>query len=204
MQGRYQIFSSVLHASLGAVLHEVHGVPYLSLLGAAPTLSLAILGELSVLLQSRVATLSKFFLLLRLLPASQALIRISRPEQLEPSTGKAKGTYSGGNRTNVYHLARLLHEGNTLPAYSVRNQRVTYTTNTTSGIKAKLFGPKTWLSILGSFMLVALFGLAINLNDGIALVAILALSLLSTLVGIGKRWSLKLQNVLHADIDVVD
>ena len=56
--------------------------------------------------------------------------------------------------------------------------RVTYTTSTTSGIKAKLFGPKTWLSILGFFMLVALFGLAINLNDGFALVAILALSLL--------------------------
>lgn len=42
-------------------------------------------------------------------------------------------------------------------------------------------------------MSTALFGLAIGLNDGFALVAILALSFLSTLVGIGNRWSLKLR-----------
>lgn len=41
-------------------------------------------------------------------------------------------------------------------------------------------------------MSVALFAIAIAQNDGFALVAILALSFLSTLVGIGNRWYLKL------------
>ena len=43
-------------------------------------------------------------------------------------------------------------------------------------------------------MSIALFAIAIALDDGFALVAILALSFLSTLVGIGNRWSLQLQN----------
>ncbi|KAI4275403.1 MAG: hypothetical protein LQ337_003273, partial [Flavoplaca oasis] len=139
-----------------------------------------------------VAALSWFFLLPRLVPAPQALIRTSRPERLEPTTGKVVGAYSGGNRDYVNYLAHLLHKGNTLPAYSVRCQKVT-STSTSSDVKAKLFGPITWLSILGFFMSTALFGLAIGLNDGFALVAILALSFLSTLVGIGNRWSLKLR-----------
>ena len=155
--------------------------------------SLAILGESSVLVQSQVAALSYFFLLPRLVPAPQALIRTSRPERLEPSTGKVVGAYSGGFRDRVNHLAHLLHEGNTLPAYSVRCEKVTYTANLSSDVKARLFGPITWLSILGFFMSAALLALAIGLNDGFALVAILALSFLSTLVGIGNRWSLKLR-----------
>ncbi|KAL9040886.1 MAG: hypothetical protein Q9180_001633 [Flavoplaca navasiana] len=153
---------------------------------------LAILGESSVLVQSQVAALSWFFLLPRLVPAPQALIRTSRPERLEPTTGKVVGAYSGGNRDYVNHLAHLLHEGNTLPAYSVRCEKVT-STSPSSDVKAKLFGPITWLSILGFFMSIALLGLAIGLDDGFALVAILALSFLSTLVGIGNRWSLKLK-----------
>ncbi|KAL8673821.1 MAG: hypothetical protein Q9168_001786 [Polycauliona sp. 1 TL-2023] len=154
---------------------------------------LAILGESSVLVQSQVAALSWFFLIPRLVPAPQALIRTTRPERLEPTTGKVVGAYSGGNRDYVNHLAHLLHEGNTLPAYSVRCEKVTYTTDTSSDVKAKAIGPVTLLSVLGFCMSVALLGLSIGLNDGFALVATLALSALSTLVGIGNRWSLKLK-----------
>ncbi|KAL8786882.1 MAG: hypothetical protein Q9213_002513 [Squamulea squamosa] len=154
---------------------------------------LAILGESSVLVQSQVAALSWFFLLPRLVPAPQALIRTSRPERLEPTRGKVVGAYSGGNRDYVNHLAHLLHEGNSLPAYSVRCEKVTNTNGTSSDVKARTFGPITWLSILGCCMSIALLGIAIGLNDGFALVAILALSSLSTLVGIGNRWSLRLK-----------
>ncbi|KAL8767987.1 MAG: hypothetical protein Q9209_005658 [Squamulea sp. 1 TL-2023] len=152
---------------------------------------LAILGESSVLVQSQVAALSYFFLLPRLVPAPQALIRTSRPERLEPTRGKAVGAYSGSNRDYVNHLAHLLHEGDSLPTYSVKCEKVTNTTGTSSDIKARTFGPTTWLSILGFCMSIALLGIAIRLNDGFALVAILALSFLSTLVGIGNRWSLR-------------
>ncbi|KAL8995719.1 MAG: hypothetical protein Q9169_004613 [Polycauliona sp. 2 TL-2023] len=154
---------------------------------------LAILGESSVLVQSQVAALSWFFLVPRLVPAPQALIRTTRPERLEPTNGKVVGAYSGGKRDYVNHLAHLLHEGNSLPAYSVRCEKVTCTTSTASDIKAKELSPVNLLSVLGTLMSVALFGLAIWRNDGFALVAILALSFLSTLVGIGNRWSLRLR-----------
>ncbi|KAL8680229.1 MAG: hypothetical protein Q9186_003587 [Xanthomendoza sp. 1 TL-2023] len=153
---------------------------------------LAILGESSVLVQSQVAALSYFFLLPRLVPAPQALIRTSRPERLEPSTGIVVGAYSGGIRHYVNHLAHLLHNGNSLPAYSVRCEKVTKTKEGSSDVRARPFGPITWLSILGCMMSLALFAIAIAQDDGFALVAILALSFLSTLVGIGNRWVLKL------------
>ncbi|KAL8725131.1 MAG: hypothetical protein Q9166_007535, partial [cf. Caloplaca sp. 2 TL-2023] len=154
---------------------------------------LAILGESSVLVQSQVAALSWFFLIPRLVPAPQALIRTSRPEQLSPSTGKVVGAYSGGYRNYVNHLAHLLHNGGKLPAYSVRCEKVTKMTKGSSDVKARPFGPITVLSVLGCMMSIALFVLAIARDDGFALVAILALSFLSTFVGIGNRWSLKLK-----------
>ncbi|KAL8694775.1 MAG: hypothetical protein Q9218_000621 [Villophora microphyllina] len=175
---------------------------------------LAILGESSVLVQSQVAALSKFFLLPRLVPAPQALIRTSRPERLESTTGKIVGAHSGGIRHYVNHLAHLLHEGNSLPAYSVRCERITKTCDVritkaaekppvvkgkTFGPKAgeepkaRPFGPTSALSVLGCMMSIALFTLAIVRDDGFALVAILALSFLSTIIGIGNRWFLKLK-----------
>ena len=51
----------------------------------SPTNSLAILGEASVLANAQVSALSLFFLLPRLVPAPQALIRTTRPERLEDS-----------------------------------------------------------------------------------------------------------------------
>ncbi|KAL8702831.1 MAG: hypothetical protein Q9201_003999 [Fulgogasparrea decipioides] len=154
---------------------------------------LAILGESSVLVQSQVAALSRFFLLPRLVPAPQALIRTSRPERLEATTGKVVGVHSGGIRHYVNHLAHLLHNGNSLPAYSVRCEKITKTLEGPSDVNARSFGPMAALSILGCLMSIALFVLAIVQNDGFALVAILALSFLSTIIGVGNRWYLKLQ-----------
>ncbi|KAI4201449.1 MAG: hypothetical protein LQ350_003208 [Teloschistes chrysophthalmus] len=175
---------------------------------------LAILGESSVLVQSQVAALSKFFLLPRLLPAPQALIRTSRPERLESTRGTVVGAHSGSCRQYVSHLAHLLHNGSNVPAYSIRCERITKRTDepipktierfpwmkaNTSGPKAghepkaRPFGPVSALSILGSVMSIALFTLAIVRDDGFALVAILALSFLSTIIGVGNRWFLKLK-----------
>ncbi|KAL9583550.1 MAG: hypothetical protein Q9212_002641 [Teloschistes hypoglaucus] len=182
--------------------------------------SLAILGESSVLVQSQVAALSKFFLLPRLLPAPQALIRTSRPERLETTRGTVVGAHSGSCRQYISHLAHLLHNANNLPAYSIRCERITKrteepfkepftkTSEQLQGLKAKAktsgpkadqepkarpFGPVSALSVLGSVMSIALFTLAIVRDDGFALVAILALSFLSTIIGIGNRWFLKLK-----------
>ncbi|KAI4104794.1 MAG: hypothetical protein L6R37_003067 [Teloschistes peruensis] len=155
---------------------------------------LAILGESSVLVQSQVAALSRFFLLPRLLPAPQALIRTSRPDRLEITSGTVVGTHNGNCRKYVSHLAHLLHDGNNLPAYSIRCERITKRTDEpTKEPKARPFGPVSALSILGSVMSIALFTLAVVRDDGFALVAILALSFLSTIIGIGNRWFLKLK-----------
>ncbi|KAL8969116.1 MAG: hypothetical protein Q9183_002149 [Haloplaca sp. 2 TL-2023] len=155
---------------------------------------LAILGESSVLVQSQVAALSKFFLLPRLLPAPQALIRTTRPERLEPSTGKVVGAHSGVLRDHVNHLAHLLHSNNNrpLPAYSVTCKRITWNPGAESNVDARPISPMSALSVLGCVMSIALLVLAIRLNDGFALLAVLALSFLSTIIGIANRWFLKL------------
>jgi len=154
--------------------------------------SLAILGEASILANAQVSTNSPFFLLPRLLPAPQALIRTSRPERLVPSTGKVLGARSGGIKDDVNHIAHLLHDGDHLPAYSVRCERITKNPNRPS-VRATLFGPLTWLSLLGCAMSIAILVLAIVKKDGMALLAVLLLSILSTIIGIGSRWSLELK-----------
>ncbi|KAL9042674.1 MAG: hypothetical protein Q9214_003710 [Letrouitia sp. 1 TL-2023] len=86
---------------------------------------LAILGEASVLTNAQVSSLSKWFLIPRLLPAPQALIRTSRPERLEPSAGKVLGAHSGGIGDHVNYIAHLIHDGSSLRPYSVRCEKIT-------------------------------------------------------------------------------
>lgn len=170
--------------------------------------SLAILGESSVLANAQVSSLSNFFLLPRLLPAPQALIRIARPDRLTPSRGKIISTHSGNIRDYVNHVANLLHNETPLPAYSVRCQRITkaplkppsynlfnekFEDSSTNQVKARALGPLSFLSVLGCSMSIALLVLSIVKKDGMALLATLLLSGLSTLVGIGSRWSLELR-----------
>ncbi|KAL8716556.1 MAG: hypothetical protein Q9225_006127 [Loekoesia sp. 1 TL-2023] len=151
---------------------------------------LAILGEASVESSSRISALSKSFLLPRLIPAPQALIRASRPERLEPATATVVGAYSGVIRDRVNYIAHLLHDGDSLRAYSVRCERITK--EETPPVKAKSFGPTTLLAFLGCAMSIALLVLSIHEGDGMAFLATILLSLLSTLVGIGSQWELVL------------
>ncbi|KAL9599579.1 MAG: hypothetical protein Q9219_003735 [cf. Caloplaca sp. 3 TL-2023] len=151
---------------------------------------LAILGEASVESSARISALSKSFLLPRLIPAPQALIRASRPERLEPATAKVVGAYSGGQRDQVNYIAHLLHNGDSLQRYTVRCERITK--EESPPVKAKSFGPTTLLAFLGCAMSIALLGLSIHEEDGMALLATILLSLLSTLVGFGSQWELKL------------
>ncbi|KAL8942923.1 MAG: hypothetical protein Q9216_001398 [Gyalolechia sp. 2 TL-2023] len=164
---------------------------------------LAILGEASVESSARISALSKSFLLPRLIPAPQALIRASRPERLEPAVAKVVGAYSGGQADRkssqqlrglvllppgVNYIAHLLHNGDSLRRYSVRCERITKEEN--PPVKAKPFGPTTLLAFLGCAMSCALLALSIHEGDGMALLATIFLSLLSTLVGIGSQWDL--------------
>lgn len=153
---------------------------------------LAILGEASVESSARISALSKSFLLPRLIPAPQALIRASRPERLEPAVAKVIGAYSGGLADRVNYIAHLLHNGDSFERYSVRCEKITKDKD--PPVKAKPFGPTTLLAFLGCAMSCALLALSIHEGDGMALLATVLLSFLSTLVGIGSQWELILPN----------
>ncbi|MCJ1349266.1 hypothetical protein MMC31_007502 [Peltigera leucophlebia] len=183
--------------------------------------SLAILGESSVLANAQVASLSLFFLLPRLIPAPQALIRTARPERLTPSTGRVVSTLSGNFSDHINPIATLLHDVKKLDAYSVRFARITrevrsgrknsekhsngdeHKYNPSSQVTARTRSPLTFLSVLGCTMSVALFVLSLVKKDGMALLATILLSLLATLIGIGSRWSLELRK-RSATRDVLD
>lgn len=68
---------------------------------------LAILGEGSVLINAQVSSLSRIVYLPRILPAPQALLRPSRPSQLDPTHGFVTGVYSGNYRPNINHVANI-------------------------------------------------------------------------------------------------
>ncbi len=152
---------------------------------------LAILGEGSVLSNAQVLTLSNFVYLPRLLPAPQALLRPARPERLTQTIGKAVGAHSGVFSNQVNHIAHLLHDGDSLPAYSVRCLRITKD-ETKHRVASKTKGPLPAVALLGCAMSIALTALSIYYDDGAALAATMLLSFLSTAIGIGSKWTLLL------------
>lgn len=69
---------------------------------------LAVLGEGAVLANAQVAALSRITYLPRLMPAPQALIRPSRPDQLAPHVGVVTSVHSGNIRSNINHVGHIL------------------------------------------------------------------------------------------------
>lgn len=59
-------------------------------------------------------------------------------------------------------------------------------------VKTKATGPLTYVTLLGCLLSIALFIVSIVLGDGMSLLATILLSLLSTVVGISNKWTLKL------------
>ncbi|KAI4114306.1 MAG: hypothetical protein LQ345_004890 [Seirophora villosa] len=109
--------------------------------------------------------------------------------------------------TDVNYIAHLLHEGESLERYSVRCERIKKIK--APEVKAKSLGPTTLLALLGFAMSCALLALSIHEGDGMALLATILLSSLSTLVGIGSQWRLVLpertatRNVPCSDVVIV-
>jgi len=151
---------------------------------------LAILGEGSVLANAQVSTLSKWIFLPRLLPAPQALMRPTRPSDLEPARGDVSGVWSGNDRDHVNHIGHIICDANNLPRHSVRVVTVERTND--NPIKSKPYGPLTYVVWLGFSLSAMLLGLSIHLRDGMSIIAVVLLSLLSSLIGLGNYWELKL------------
>ena len=107
------------------------------------------------------------------------------------------GSHSGSVRDEVNHVAAILHHGENLPAYSIRCVNVTRNNpiprnSNKPPVSASSKGPLTLLSLLGCAFSITLIVMSIVFDDGMALLATLLLSLLSTLIGIGSFWELKL------------
>ncbi|KAF2678528.1 hypothetical protein K458DRAFT_422986 [Lentithecium fluviatile CBS 122367] len=151
---------------------------------------LAILGEGSVLANAQVSTLSRWIFLPRLIPAPQALMRPTRPTKLEPTPGHVSGIFSGNYRDNINHIGNIVCDAGNLPAHSVRIVSIERPRETP--LKAKTMAPLTVVVFLGFFLSCVLLGLSIWLDDGMSIVATVLLSLLTSLIGLGNKWTLKL------------
>ncbi|KAK2756558.1 hypothetical protein FQN54_005451 [Arachnomyces sp. PD_36] len=154
---------------------------------------LAILGEGSVLSTANVQTLSRFTYFPRLIPAPQALIRPARPTRLTTTEGAVVGIYSGNTTDHINHVAQLLHRGDSLARHTVQWVRIVRrSADQQPSVNANLWGPLTYASLLGSALSAVLLSLSIYYDDGNALLATIFLSLVSTLVGFGSKWTLAL------------
>ncbi|RMD44554.1 hypothetical protein DV735_g579, partial [Chaetothyriales sp. CBS 134920] len=148
---------------------------------------LAILGEGSVQTVAQVTTLSWMCLLPRLVPAPQIFIRPNRPEKLETvASASVVGVYSGNIGEDIHHVAHALHRGDKLPPNTVMCVRVTE--NDKPRPSPKRFGPLAILALMGAVLSLALLALAILYKDGMALLAVILLSMLSTNTGIANKW----------------
>ncbi|KAF2797533.1 hypothetical protein K505DRAFT_269308 [Melanomma pulvis-pyrius CBS 109.77] len=151
---------------------------------------LAILGEGSVLANAQVSTLSKWIFLPRLIPAPQAMMRPTRPIKLEPVPGRVTGVFSGNDRDSINHIGNIVCDASSLPAHSVRVVSIKRTS--TNPLKAKTLAPLTVVLFLGFFLSAILLAVSIWHDDGMSIVAVVLLSLLSSLIGWGNKWTLEL------------
>jgi hypothetical protein len=78
-----------------------------------------------------------------------------------------------------------------LPEYSVKCIEIKRIRNE-GVVKAKMLGPTTFVAFLGFGLTLGLFGFSIWQEDGMGMLAVLCLSFLSTLIGLGNKWTLNL------------
>ncbi|KAE9984947.1 hypothetical protein BLS_000526 [Venturia inaequalis] len=162
---------------------------------------LAVLGEGSVLANAQVSTLSRLVFIPRLLPAPQALLRPSRPSKLQSELGWVTGVHSGNKRDYINHIGHLVLDAEKMPEYSVRCVKIERVPGESNGksnekrnVTSRALAPQAFLAIIGCFQSLVLLGLAVAYRDGMAILAVCLLSLLSSLVGIANKWRLRLHS----------
>ena len=129
------------------------------------------------------------------MPAPQALNHFTRPEMMAPFiSGRVVSSHSGNSRQWLNRIASILHSfSDGLKAYEVRVVDVAFDPKEVEVRAAGWpWGPLTWLALLGAALAAALVGVSIWLDDGMSLIATLCLSLLSSLIGVGSKWALRL------------
>ncbi|KAJ4362468.1 hypothetical protein N0V83_010561 [Neocucurbitaria cava] len=117
-------------------------------------------------------------------------MRPTRPIRLEPAPGHVSGIFSGNYRDNINHIGNIVCDANNLAPFSVRVVEVKRTSE--QPLKSKSVAPLTVVLFLGFVLSALLLGLSIQQTDGFSIVATILLSLLSSLIGYGNKWTLQL------------
>ncbi|KAL8726690.1 MAG: hypothetical protein Q9166_006558 [cf. Caloplaca sp. 2 TL-2023] len=154
---------------------------------------LAILGEAAVAQTLRTSCLTKAGFLPRLLPAPQALLRITRPDRLPTVPADVIGYYSGNIRRTLGLIPTLLTKPEQLNRYHVQCLRIQRASKDQEPIvTAAKFGPMTWLALASSVFFGLLLGFSVYLKDGMAVLALLLLGSVSILAHIGLYYRIDL------------
>ena len=143
---------------------------------------LAILGESAVAKASEVSSLTHAGFLPRLLPAPQALLRVVRQDRLRTTPAKVIGIHSGNFCDSLGLIPRLMLD----PAHAdsdkhfVQSLRITKAEGRTPLVQAAKFRYMTFLAITSFLGWVGLLAYAIILRDGMAVLALVLLGLVSS------------------------
>ncbi|PGH11900.1 hypothetical protein AJ79_04592 [Helicocarpus griseus UAMH5409] len=166
---------------------------------------LAVIGESAMSAHSQPLTASILCLLPRILPAPQALLRHSRPTRLPSVPAHIVSIHSGTLLVELNHLANLVYNID-LPSFSIREISIKHrqgyeetlhdekklrnrVLRTPKGvIHARPFSPLAILSVASFFLSVGLCAWAVILEDGVAVIAIVVVSVASSIIGLSSMW----------------
>lgn len=159
---------------------------------------LAVIGESIIERQKHLIVASPFCALPRLLPAPQAILNTGSTTQLPPVTNVSViGVYSGRTYNQMGYFAGLIHEVDNLEPYEVRAYRIRhsqryYTEGKPDGLEKyhepartriglQFFCPMNILTLASVFLTIGLAVWSIILHDGVGLLAIITMSISSSL-----------------------
>ncbi|EEH42735.1 uncharacterized protein PADG_07555 [Paracoccidioides brasiliensis Pb18] len=166
---------------------------------------LAVIGESAMSAHSQPLTASILCLLPRILPAPQALLRHARPTRLPSIPAHIVSIHSGTLLVELNHFANLIYNIN-LPSFSVHEIRIKHREGyedtlhdekklrnrifrTPKGvIHARPFSPLFFLSVASFLLSVGLCAWAVLLEDGVAVIAIVVVSIASSIIGLSSMW----------------
>lgn len=163
---------------------------------------LAVIGESSMSKHAQPLTASWLCLLPRLIPAPQALISPSRPTGLPSQVANVVGVHSGNYLQELNYFANLIHPIQDLRKHSVYEVSIEHRPLNPSGHKkdsktkenefkeivTRRFSFLNCLTVGSTLLTIGLLVWSVINKDGAAFVAILVLSVTSSLVGLASSW----------------
>ncbi len=172
---------------------------------------LAVIGESSMSKHAQPLTASWLCLLPRLVPAPQALIRPARPGGLPSQVAHVVGVHSGNYLQELNYFANLIHPISELRRHSIRevsiehkplrDQNDTAKNDKVKEIVTKTFSFLNFLTVGSTVLSLGLLIWSIIHQDGLACLAIVIISITSSLVGLASYWHpLLTERVYRSDV----